>query len=346
MKNISIYIDIAFCILLLPLMIIVFPIERRWGIYLIFFCIFVIWLYITYFSYRYYIIPRLLRGGRERAYALVAIAVSLLITFIFSSYEIKSPFNLLREEQLFSNSFLVWGVRQNKQAIWIHYIVVVFFCLAVGMLSEIYKQKLAREEIEYERNRAELALYKAQINPHFLFNTLNTLYGLLITRSDKIEPTMVRFINLTKYMYNNATKEYITIEEEVEYIGQYIELQRLRLNKYASVEFTHSISNYKVLLPPMLLITFVENAFKYGISAAKNCYIKIEMNQSAEEISFAVDNSICIKPSKRRDSNGVGLENCKKRLSLLYPGSHSLSYGEGADGAYHVRLVLKTLEQC
>ncbi|MGM9721659.1 MAG: sensor histidine kinase, partial [Candidatus Egerieousia sp.] len=147
MKNISIYIDIAFCILLLPLMIIVFPIERRWGIYLIFFCIFVVWLYITYFSYRYYIIPRLLRGGRERAYALVAIAVSLLITFIFSSYEIKSPFNLLREEQLFSHSFLVWGVRQNKQAIWIHYIVVVFFCLAVGMLSEIYKQKLAREEI-------------------------------------------------------------------------------------------------------------------------------------------------------------------------------------------------------
>ena len=70
------------------------------------------------------------------------------------------------------------------------------------------------------------------------------------------------------------------------------------------------------------------------------------MNQSAEEISFAVDNSICIKPAKRRDSNGVGLENCKKRLSLLYPGSHSLSYGEGADGAYHVRLVLKTLEQC
>ena len=116
MKNISIYIDIAFCILLLPLMIIVFPIERRWGIYLIFFCIFVVWLYITYFSYRYYIIPRLLRGGRERAYALGAIAVSLLITFIFSSYEIKSPFNLLREEQLFSNSFLHAIYNNNVRA--------------------------------------------------------------------------------------------------------------------------------------------------------------------------------------------------------------------------------------
>ena len=89
--------------------------------------------------------------------------------------------------------------------------------------------------MEYERNRAELALYKAQINPHFLFNTLNTLYGLLITQSDKTEVTLERFINLTKYMYNNANREFIPLAEEVDYIGQYIALQKLRLNDLAEM---------------------------------------------------------------------------------------------------------------
>lgn len=339
MKNITLYTDIAFCLLLLPLMIIIFPIERWWGVYLVFFGVFVVWLYITYFSYKYFIIPRLFKRGRERFYAIAAVAVSLFVTFLFSSYEINSPFYYLREEQLLSQPYLMWGVRQNKQAIWLHYIVVVIFCFAVGMLTEIFKQKLAREEVEYERNRAELALYKAQINPHFLFNTLNTLYGLLITRSEKAESSMEQFINLTKYMYNNANREYITLAEEIEYIEQYIELQRLRLNEYASVRFSHNIEDEEKLLPPMLLITFVENAFKYGISSNEASFIEINLEQTGGTISFGVDNSVF--NTKRPPSKGMGLENCRKRLSLLYPDAHHLECGPGKDGAYHVRLEIE-----
>lgn len=159
------------------------------------------------------------------------------------------------------------------------------------MLKEVYRQKLARTEMEYERNRAEFALYKAQINPHFLFNTLNTLYGLLVTQSDKTEVTLERFINLTKYMYNNANREFIPLSEEVDYIGQYIALQKLRLNELADVRFTHDVERGEIPIPPMMLITFVENAFKYGISSNDSCFIHIRLSQQADKLYFEVTNS-------------------------------------------------------
>ena len=98
MKNASLYIDLAFCLGFLPLMIFAFPVERWWGTYPVFFCSFVGWLYATYFSYKYFIVPRLFHKGRPRMYALTAIAVSLLVTFLFSSYEISSPFYHVRQQ--------------------------------------------------------------------------------------------------------------------------------------------------------------------------------------------------------------------------------------------------------
>lgn len=340
MKHVSLYIDLAFCLVFLPLMIFVFPVERWWGTYPWFLILFVGWLYATYFIYKYGIISRLFCKGRQRALALTVIVFSLLVTFLFSSYEISSPFYHLRQQQLASVPFPVWGVRQNQQAVWLHYIVVVFFCFAEGMLTEAYRQRMAREKVEYERNRAELALYKAQINPHFLFNTLNTIYGLLITHSDKTETALERFINLTKYMYNNANREFIPLAEEVDYIGQYIGLQKLRLNEFADVGFIHEVEDEAMPVPPMLLITFVENAFKYGISSNEPCFIRIRLRQQDSCLSFEVTNSVFKRPVG--NSGQTGIDNCKRRLSLLYPDRHLLDYGYGKDDTFHVRLELNS----
>ncbi|MGN0206559.1 MAG: sensor histidine kinase, partial [Muribaculaceae bacterium] len=221
-----------------------------------------------------------------------------------------------------------------------HFIIVVIFCFAVGMLNEAYRQRLAREEVEYERNKAELALYKAQINPHFLFNTLNTLYGLLITHSDKTEAMLERFINMTKYMYTNANLEYISLAEEVEYIGQYIDLQKLRLNEYADVRFTSQVDDENMPLPPMMLITFVENAFKYGVSSIEPCFIHIRLTQQNDTLCFEVENSVF--ECNTRDTKRTGIANCRRRLSLLYPGSHSLDLGFSPDKKrYSVKLQIK-----
>ena len=208
------------------------------------------------------------------------------------------------------------------------------------MLNEAFRQRLAREEVEYERNKAELALYKAQINPHFLFNTLNTLYGLLITHSNKTEAMLERFINLTKYMYNNANHEFVALAEEVDYISQYIDLQKLRLNEYADVCFTHLVADGNMPVPPMLLITFVENAFKYGISSNEPCFIRIRLTQQRGMLCFEVENSVFERDVK--NSKRMGVENCRRRLSLLYPGRHRLDFGRSRNNnTFHVRLELK-----
>lgn len=333
--------DMAFCFILLPLVIYAFPVERWWGTYPLFFCSFVGWLYVTYFLYKYFIVPRLFIKGKKRTVAMAAILLSLAVTFLFSAYEITSPLYHIHQEQRQLYPYPIWGIRQNQQAIWLHYILVVIFCFAVGMLKEVYRQKLARAEMEYERNKAELALYKAQINPHFLFNTLNTLYGLLITQSDKTEITLERFINLTKYMYNNANREFIALAEEVDYIGQYIALQQLRLNELADIRFTHEVEREEMPIPPMMLITFVENAFKYGISSDDPCFIHIQLNQRAEKLCFEVVNSTFGREAGH--SARMGITNCRRRLELLYPEHHRLEIAQ-EHGLFRVRLELITEE--
>ena len=333
--------DMAFCFILLPLVIYAFPVERWWGTYPLFFCSFVGWLYVTYFLYKYFIVPRLFIKGKKRTMAVVAILLSLAVTFLFSAYEITSPLYHIHQQQRQLYPYPIWGIRQNQQAIWLHYILVVIFCFAVGMLKEVYRQKLARAEMEYERNKAELALYKAQINPHFLFNTLNTLYGLLITQSDKMEITLERFINLTKYMYNNANREFIALAEEVDYIGQYIALQQLRLNELADIRFTHEVEREEMPIPPMMLITFVENAFKYGISSDDPCFIHIQLNQRAEKLCFEVVNSTFGREAGH--SARMGIQNCRRRLELLYPEHHRLEIAQ-EHGLFRVRLELITEE--
>ena len=333
--------DMAFCFILLPLVIYAFPVERWWGTYPLFFCSFVGWLYVTYFLYKYFIVPRLFIKGKKRTIAVAAILLSLAVTFLFSAYEITSPLYHIHQEQRQLYPYPIWGIRQNQQAIWLHYILVVIFCFAVGMLKEVYRQKLARAEMEYERNKAELALYKAQINPHFLFNTLNTLYGLLITQSDKTEITLERFINLTKYMYNNANREFIALAEEVDYIGQYSALQQLRLNELADIRFTHEVEREEMPIPPMMLITFVENAFKYGISSDDPCFIHIQLNQRAEKLCFEVVNSTFGREAGH--SARMGITNCRRRLELLYPEHHRLEI-EQEHGLFRVRLELLTEE--
>ena len=333
--------DMAFCFILLPLVIYAFPVERWWGTYPLFFCSFVGWLYVTYFLYKYFIVPRLFIKGKKRTMAVVAILLSLAVTFLFSAYEITSPLYHIHQEQRQLYPYPIWGIRQNQQAIWLHYILVVIFCFAVGLLKEVYRQKLARAEMEYERNKAELALYKAQINPHFLFNTLNTLYGLLITQSDKTEITLERFINLTKYMYNNANREFIALAEEVDYIGQYIALQQLRLNELADIRFTHEVEREEMPIPPMMLITFVENAFKYGISSDDPCFIHIQLNQRAEKLCFEVVNSTFGREAGH--SARMGITNCRRRLELLYPEHHRLEIAQ-EHGLFRVQLELITEE--
>ncbi|MGN1225646.1 MAG: sensor histidine kinase, partial [Candidatus Cryptobacteroides sp.] len=286
MKHLQLYIDLAFCLCIMPLMLFIFPIERWWAVKPLFFALFVLWMYANYFCYKYFIVPKLF--CKKRGLAICAIIGSLLITSLISQEEISSPFHELIEENLTMVTYPTWGLRPTDQAIWLYYILVVTFCFAVGSLNEMYKEKMAKEEMELERNKAELSLYHAQINPHFLFNTLNSIYSLMLTSSPKSIPAMEKFIELSKYIFISAKQDYISLGEEVNYIERFIDLQKLRLNEFATVTCDIQIEEEKSRIPPMLLITFVENAFKWGISSCQSCFIDLKLRQAEGKLAFEI----------------------------------------------------------
>ena len=126
----------------------------------------------------------------------------------------------------------------------------------------------------------------------------------------------------------------------MEYIGQYIDLQKLRLNGFADVSFTHQVEDETMSVPPMMLITFVENAFKYGISSNEPCFIRIRLEQRSDTLRFEVENSVF--PRTAGSSKRMGIENCRRRLALLYPDRHRLNIGHGREGTFRVRLEIKS----
>lgn len=325
--KLPLYIDIVFCTILLPFMIFLLPIDK----WIVNNPLYVIglsaWYYMIYFSNRRYIVPLLFGNKQERLLGLALIFISLLITYFISVYHLDALIEHAHPKPPHWGSHRPpppMGFRLKQQAVWFLYMVVFSFSTAVGLLTELYKQMVARQNIEAEKNKAELALYKAQINPYFLFNTLNMMYGMVITQSEKSEKVFMQFIQLVKYMYTHATQDFIPITTEVEYLQQYINLQEYRFNEHTHVHFSFDDDGKReeVMIAPMLLITFVENCMKYGVSTHQESHIYINLTLREGELTFTTQNQIITAP--KEDEPKVGIENTRQRLQLLYPYRHQL----------------------
>lgn len=327
MKNkIGLYSDLFFFLAFFPLMIVLVPVDR-WLVYHPWFTVsLMFYLSGLYVMYRCVNIPGLLLR-RKYLWGVGCVLVVLCATYLFTLCSGTLDWS--------DNPLKMARNRLQTQGVWFLTLTVTGYCFSNNLLTEVFRQSLSKQRAETEKKRAELALYKAQINPHFLFNTLNTLYGLLITRSEQTEASFEEFIDLVRYMYRNATREYIPVGEEVEYIGHYVALQSLRLNDRTKVTFQSDVENPAASIPPMLLITFVENAFKYGVSSDRGSFIRITMQEKGGRLLFTVENPVCVREHK--DSEKMGIENCKKRLDLLYPHNHDLRITTD-DGVYRVEL--------
>ena len=226
----------------------------------------------------------------------------------------------------------------RSQMVWFFFLIVTGFSLSIELIFELFRQVISRQETEAEKNKAQLALYKVQINPHFLFNTLNTLYGLVLTQSEKAESAFVKLYDILKYMYTQTTFEVIPVNQEVEYIRQYVDLQSLRLNQHTQVKLETQIDDGQVEIPPMVLITFVENAFKYGVSPDTNCTILLRITVKEGQLIFETENRVM--KENRTNPHAIGIKNCRKRLELLYPGRYKLMTKE-ENGLFNVRLTIQ-----
>lgn len=202
------------------------------------------------------------------------------------------------------------------------------------LLSANKKWKLSQEE----KQKAELQYLKSQVNPHFLFNTLNGIYSLSLENSTKTPDAIVRLSELMRYIITEINKDLVPLQNEIQNIQYYIDLQRLRLGNTVKVNFTKTNVNPDIEISPLLLIPFVENAFKYGVSPEIESEISISLIVSNSEIIFATAN----KKQKFRDSTNstnTGLENVKRRLELAYPASHQLLIND-TETDYFVELKL------
>jgi len=210
---------------------------------------------------------------------------------------------------------------------------------AVSILKEwrTTLQKVSRAEAD--KVKAELAFLKAQINPHFLFNTLNNIYSLAVTKNENTSFAVMKLSNIMRYVTDDATHDFVSLQMEIDCIHDYIELQRLRLSKKAEVNFIVIGNTEDKQIAPLILMTFVENVFKYGISNHESSPVTIKVSTDEKTITFFSENKI-FDHQKNIERTGIGIANTKQRLDHLYPNHHLLNIANG-NGIYSVILTLQ-----
>lgn len=332
-KRIIQYIDLLFCLIILPMVIALLPVER-WLVH----CVpctvaLIVYTYVLYVTYRSVHLTQLIMK-KKWAVSLGIIAALIGTTIVLTHI----PFQIDLADLTMEQRIVRQGLK--RQTFWFFFLIVSGFSLSIELAIELFREILAKQEIEARKDKAELALYKSQINPHFLFNTLNTLYALVICRSEHTESAFMSFSNILRYTYAHVGEDWVPIEQELEYIRQYVDLQKLRLNRHTTVEMITEVDDPKRQIPPMILITFVENAFKYGTSSEVDCEIRIQMVVQQGHLVFTTQNAVMRE--REEENTAVGLENCKKRLELIFKEGYTLST-QKEKGIYRVRLTIEKL---
>ena len=195
-------------------------------------------------------------------------------------------------------------------------------------------------EVKEEKVKAELQLLKSQINPHFLFNTLNSIYVLSIKNDHRTPAAIINLSGLMRYVIKEATDDKIPLSKELEYIRNYVELQRARLGGTTRIVFQCSGDPEAREITPLLLITYIENAFKYGVNPdVDDCFVEVKIQVEETLLTMSVFNKKVPRAGKI-ESTGIGIANTAERLQLLYPGKHKLDIRED-DKTYSIILSLQ-----
>jgi sensor histidine kinase YesM len=233
----------------------------------------------------------------------------------------------------------------NRMPINARTVISILLAFAIGTsiktTQEWFRKEKERKEAENARLDAEISLLKWQVNPHFLFNTLNGIYSLANRKSDKTADSIARLSNILRYMLYDTDTQEVRLDEEIQYLSDYIELQKLRMHNNVHVSFEISGTTNQVFIVPMLLLPFVENAFKHGTDTTSNCFIDVRLKAENGIFTFIIENSVPFKHKTTKDkSSGIGLKNVDRRLKLHYPNSHLLVVSQ-LEKSFLVNLQIK-----
>lgn len=268
----------------------------------------------------HYFLPRYLLKKRYGTYSialLVSVAGYLIVQSLFDYLLYGYVIGPMR------NSSLIETLSYNFfSTLW--YLALM---LALKLSIDWYRQQLLIQKITVEKLNAEVEFLRAQVNPHFLFNALNNLYALTLKKSDDAPGIVLKLSELMEYMLYESNEAYIPLEKELEYLQNYIELERLRTSHQADIRITVEGITDQCLIPPFLILPLLENAIKHGLSTVNShaflhLYIRVGTTLEVQ----LTNSRFHVAPPEQK--GGIGLQNLRKRLELLYPGRHVLQTEE------------------
>ncbi len=264
---------------------------------------------------------------------LMLIVCFAAVTLVIYYYYEKLILQLPPEDLLISKADLLNHFRNN--------FVIGIYALLIRVVVDFLDQQQKEAELRNQTQASEIALLRSQINPHFLFNTLNNIYSLVRSKSEDAPTAVLKLSDIMRYMLYDSNSERVLLSKEVEYLQGFIELQKLRLESPDFVEFSIRGDIASRMIAPMVFIPFVENAFKHGKKKSGEPCIIINLQcTDINKIIFTVENTLPLTSQMNKDTEGgIGLHNIKRRLELLYPAKHTLDISEDSL-SYKVKLVL------
>ncbi len=282
---------------------------------------FIAYIAIVYLNLQY-LIPRYLSKKQFLPYLGLLLLASLIIT----------PFKIMYLYQQFKNEPVIQAQLINQLNIaFIPTFLMGLLSTLLKITTDWFRNLRERQELITQNMQSELRFLRSQINPHFLFNTLNNLYALTIKKSDLAPEIVLKLSEMMRYMLYECNEKEVPLANEIAYIKNYLDLEKLRKHKNLHIRFDVEGSPENKKITPLLFIPFIENAFKHGLSQhTREGFIHILMRIEKDLLSFRIENSK--EPSLKsgqtqheiKKSGGIGLKNVRRRLQLLYPGKHKL----------------------
>lgn len=224
------------------------------------------------------------------------------------------------------------------------YLLVVGVSVAIRMTGQWYRAENVRRELERSRSEAELQNLKSQLNPHFLFNTLNNIYSLIQLDPDRAQQTVHDLSRLLRYVLYDSSHPLVPLKAEMDFLNNYIELMRIRLPHHVRLEVSLPENPSQTPVAPLLFISLIENAFKHGVSNDHPSYIDIGIREEDGTLTCRIENSFFPKPGSDRSGSGIGLNNLCRRLEMIYPGRYEMEYGQHGD-AFTTLLRIKLTDR-
>lgn len=274
-------------------------------------CNFLCWICLFYFN-SYFLIPRLIYTRRYIKYGLSLIPVFVFLSFInWLSYELFAP------------------VHYNYRGFIAFFLLPCLFILSSSTAITMFQNRLQTDRLsqqkETENLKTELAFLRSQVSPHFMFNVLNNMVVLARKKSEALEPSLFKLSTLMRYMLYETDEKKVPLEREVEYLNSYIDLQLQRFGKKVELSLDMEDIDKAYLIEPMLLIPFVENAFKHGTGFKEKGDIRIQLKARNRRLEFKISNYYDQTVQHPKDKTaGIGLQNVRRRLDLLYGDQYAL----------------------